>query len=91
MNLSAQNDADNARIQRADRRFRRRWFCLALVSLAIIVALIAPASAHWTCADALQYRTEIQNLTAEQRKHWIKVLRLTKRQVRQARACLRGG
>lgn len=75
-----------------DRRFRRRWLAMALVSAVVLALLILTARANgYTCEDAKRYRIEIETMPPEVRRIWIKKLGITKKQVRQARKCLREG
>lgn len=69
----------------------KRLALLALAAaFALVLALSAPAFAY-TCEFVRSYRDEIVAMPPATRAMWIKRLGISRKQVRQARACLRGG
>lgn len=68
-------------------------FIISVVVLAVvgIIFFAGRASAMpYTCADAKQYRAVIIAMPDKELRAWIKALGLSRKQVREARRCLRG-
>lgn len=62
-----------------------------LLALALIVCVVAKAPAHeFTCEHVRSFKPVIASMSADELKAWIKRLGLSRKQVRQGRACLRG-
>jgi len=83
-------DEHDERVALGERRLRRWWTAIVLafiVIAALVFVLARPASAY-TCEHARQYRAEILSMPKVELRRWIKALGLSRKQVRQARACL---
>ncbi len=61
------------------------------ISIVLLFALAEarPANAY-PCDLVLRYRAEITSMPRSERRKWIKRLKVTPEEIKQARACLRG-